>query len=254
MKTSKNLYFTLNVDTKTKLDAIKFLGFDEFFTGINDKDETLSFEEQMEYAQKIDLPCTMVHCSYVAPDLDSIWLPEEHGDKVIDDYIRQINRCGIYTKNFVVHLHGTKNGIISQIGLERIKKLLLTCEKYNLNLCVENLYSDKEIDYIFSNISHPLLKICYDSGHKNCLTPNLALCEKYNKYITALHLHENNGESDEHKHISTNSIVFKRLTKEINILNHDIVLSSEAKCKNESWKEHLQGDLSALKELGKFQK
>ena len=251
MKTSKSLYFNSNVDTKTKLDTIKSLGYDEFFTGINDKKETLSLKEQFGYAQKIGLSCTMVHCSYFSPSLNSIWLDGRFGDDVIDDYINQIKICGNLTKNFVVHLHGSKETVTSKIGLERIKRLLHACEKYNLNLCVENLYSEEEIPYIFQNISHPLLKICYDSGHKNCLTPNLPICEKYGKYISVLHLHENDGKSDEHKKLSIGSPVFLKLQNEIKFIDKSVVLASESRCKDENWQEFLKADLATMKNLEK---
>ena len=83
--------------------------------------------------------------------------------------------------------------------------------------------------YIFQNISHPLLKICYDSGHKNCLTPNLQICEKYGKYISVLHLHENDGKSDEHKKLSIGSPVFLKLQNEIKFIDKSVVLASESK-------------------------
>ena len=251
MKTSKSLYFNLNVDSKTKLDTIKSLGYDEFFTGINDAKETLQFKEQLAYANKIGLQCTMVHCSYFSPSLNSIWLAGKAGDDVIDDYINQINMCGTLSKNFVVHLHGSKESVTSQIGIERIKRLLSACEKYNLNLCVENLYSDKEIPYIFQNLSHPLLKICYDSGHKNFFTPSFDLCEKYGKYIAVLHLHENDGNRDEHKKLSIGSPVFLKLKNEIKFIDKNVVLASESKCKEENWQEYLKEDLFAMKNLEK---
>lgn len=254
MKTSMNLYFNSNIDTKTKLDTIKELGFDEFFTGIYDKKETMSFEEQMEYAKKIGLKCTMVHCAYYEPKLNSFWLEGQDGDDIADDLINQIGRCGKYTKNFVVHLNGSKESTVSKIGLERIKRILKACENHNLNFCVENLYSDKEIPYIFENISHPLLKICYDSGHRNFLTPNFDICERYGKYITVLHLHENNGLQDEHKKLSVGSPVFNKLKKEINMMNDDVVLASEARGVCENWKEYINSDLKTLKELGKYKK
>ena len=178
----------------------------------------------------------------------------EIGDEVEKSYINQIELCGKYTKNFVVHLNGSKECTVSKIGLERIKRILKACEKHNLNFCDENLYSDKEIPYIFENISHPLLKICYDSGHRNFLTPNFDICERYGKYITVLHLHENNGLQDEHKKLSVGSPVFNKLKKEINMMNDDVVLASEARGVCENWKEYINSDLKTLKELGKYKK
>ena len=251
MKKSMNLYFNPTINTKEKLDAIKLLGFDEFFTGIYDTKETMPLKEQIFYAKSIGLKCTMIHCSYNEPKLNNFWLENKEGEQIAIDYINQINLCGDYTKNFVVHLNGSINSITSKIGIERIKKILKNCEKFDINLCIENLYSEKEIPYIFSNISHPLLKICYDTGHKNFLTPNFNICEKYGKYIACLHLHENNGIKDEHKKLSIGSKVFNRLLSEINFIDDRVVLSSEAKYVNDDWKDYLANDLKALTTLAK---
>ena len=251
MKKSVNNYFNSNIDMKEKLDAIKKLGFDEFFMGMYDKKESLSWIEQLEFAKQIGLGCTMIHCSYNEPMLDSFWLDSKEGDFVENDYREQILLCGKYTKNFVVHLNGSKNSVVSQIGLERIKRLLKCCEQFGVNFCVENLYSDAEIPFIFNNISHPLLKICYDCGHKNFLTPDFDLCKEYGKFVSCLHLHENDGTKDEHKHLTVGSKVFNNLKKDFKYLSDDIVLASEAKIFDENWKEYLKQDLLALNSLNK---
>ena len=145
MKKSINLYFNTNVDTITKLNYIKKTGNEEFYTGYNDSVESLSIEKQLDYAKKIGLNCTMIHCSYIEKDLNNFWLNNEIGENVLNNYLSQIERCKNLTKNFVVHLNGNKDSIVSEIGLTRIKKLLSLCEKYNINLCIENLYSYDEI-------------------------------------------------------------------------------------------------------------
>ena len=252
MKTSMNLYFNIKIATKTKFDAIKATGFNEFFTGIYDKHETMKFDEQMQYAEQIGLKCSMVHCSYNAPLVDSFWLDGQDGENVVNDYIRQIEQCGRYTKNFVVHLNASKNSIVSEIGIERIKRMLNACEKYDLNLCVENLYSSIEIPYIFARISHPLLKICYDSGHNHHFTPGFKLCENYGKYVTALHIHENDGSADQHKTLSIGSPVFNQLKDELRYVSNDVALASEARVPGEDLQVYLNQDINSLKKLNEL--
>ena len=254
MKTSVNLYFTWAVDTKTKMDTIKTLGYDEFFTGIYDAKETMTFEEQMQYAQKIGLPCTMVHCSYYEPRLNNFWLDGQVGEDIVNDYINQIERCGKFTQNFVVHLNRSSDCPVSQVGLVRLQKLLRVCEKYNLNLCVENLCSTNEIPYIFTELQHPLLKICFDSGHHHWLMANFDICQDYGKYITTLHLHENNGTADEHKKLTVDSPVFNYLKNGLCYVASDVVLASELKLKDtiQNWQDYLRQNLDSLKELEKL--
>lgn len=249
MKKSMNIYFGKGINTKEKLDYIKKIGFDEFFTGYYDKNETMTWKEQIEYAKSIGLDCTMLHCSYKEPLLDSFWLEGETGDFVENDFKKQILACGNYVKNFVVHLNGSKNCVVSNVGLERIKRLLAVCEQYGLNFCVENLYIDTEIPFIFKNISHPLLKICYDCGHKNFLTPNFDLCKDYGKYVTCLHLHENDGTKDEHKTLVVGSKVYGKLQNDLKYLDKDISLASEARAFSENWRKCVKENLNVFKTL-----
>ena len=252
MKTSMNLYFKTTLDTKVKFDAIKAAGFNEFFTGMYDQKETLKFKEQIDYANQIGLKCTMVHCCYYEPKLNSFWLDGQSGDEVMNDYIDQINKCGKYTKNFVVHLNGSYESVVSEIGLERIKQMLRACEKYNLNLCVENLFSAVEIPYIFSHIKHPLLKICYDCGHNNVFTHGFEICKEYGKYITVLHLHENDGSADQHKTLSVGSHVFEKLKNDLQYIDSSVVLASEARVPADNWQDYLRQDQNSLSKLSKL--
>lgn len=232
MKKSVNLYFNYNIDTIKKLDAIKTLGYDEFFTGVYDNQETLKFLEQITYAKKLGLRCSMVHCSYYEPKLNNFWLDNDIGEQVLNSYLEQIKMCRGISKNFVVHLNGSKQSIVSEIGLNRIKKLLKECEKHDINLCIENLYSDKEIPYIFDNIKHKNLKICFDIGHKNCLTPNFDLMKDYGEFVTVLHLHDNDGKKDLHNIIGTGTIDWEYFAKQMTNRD-DLVLCSEVKQKDD---------------------
>ena len=164
----------------------------------------------------------------------------------------QINKIGEYTNNFVVHLSGSDEVVHTPIGLQRINRLLKTCEKYNINLAVENLYTENEIRYIFNNLSHPLLKICFDCGHKNFLTKNFDLLGEYGRYVSVLHIHDNNGITDEHKIIGTGNINLKQLAKQLS--KYNLIYSAEIKVidKGLDLKEVLQSNKDALFNLYKL--
>ena len=55
--------------------------------------------------------------------------------------------------------------------------------------------------------------------------------------------------TDEHKKLTTTSMVFNRIKKEIALLNEDTVLSCEVKYKGENWKQYLLENYKALKQL-----
>lgn len=246
MKKSINLYFNYNVDTIKKFDTIKKIGYDEFFTGIYQNPETINFNEQIQYSKKLGLKCSMVHCLYFESNLNSFWLDDEIGEQILNSYIDQIKMCRNVTKNFVVHLNGNKQSVVSEIGLNRIKKLLKECEKYDINLCIENLYSENEIPYIFKNIQHKNLKICFDIGHKNCLTPNFDVLKDYGAFVTVLHLHDNDGKKDLHNIIGTGTIDWQIFAKQM-ANRDDLVLCSEVKQKDDTnFKEYLIKNFNAL--------
>ena len=252
MKKSVNIYFNCDINSKDKIDSFKKSGYDEFYVGIYDAKETMSWLEQIKYANSIGLTCTMIHCSYYEPKLNNFWLENEIGEEICNSYIQQIESCHNYTKNFVVHLNGDYNSIISQIGLNRIRKILEVCEKYNVNLCIENLYSEKEIPFIFENIKHKNLKICLDFGHQHFLTPNFDILKDYNEYISVLHIHDNNGIKDEHKIIGQGNINWQKIAFDLKS-RKDLILASEIKSNDiENYKSVIEENLHQLEWLNEL--
>ena len=247
-KTSINLYYNTKLDSKYKIDLIKKLGFDEFFTGVYDAHETMSAIEQIVYAKSLGLKCTMLHCSYTEQDLNDFWFDNEIGDRVFNSYVEQIRTHKGLMDNFVVHLNGSFNSPLTEFGLDRIGKLLEICEECNTNLCIENLYSDEEIPYIFRNISHPRLKICFDTGHRNFLTPNFDVLEDYGKYVTVLHIHDNHGETDEHIVCGEGTIDWEEFAQQL-AKYPEIVLSAEVKTNDKNKDTLITDQVNAFQKL-----
>lgn len=245
MKKSIGLYFNNNKLEKDKLLKIKEIGFDEFFADIFDMGEDLSLKDQCEFAKSIGLKCTMIHCLYYEPDLHFFWEECARGDKICDDYCNQIRKIKGLTENFVVHLNADKNQSQSKVGLKRIKQMLAVCEEIKVNLCIENLYSETEIPYIFENINHKRLKICYDVGHQNFLTPNFEILKNYHAYIEVLHLHDNHGISDEHLICGYGNINWASFAKDLKLLPN-IVLSAEIRQNNYYGEEFLKDAYNSL--------
>lgn len=248
MKKSINLYFNNTIPTKEKLDAIKQCGYDEFFTGINETNETMTLKEQCEYAKQLGLNCTMIHCSYDEKILDNFWLKNKVGTYVYKNYARQIKKAHKYTKNFVVHLHGDNQSTTSSIGLKRLQKLVNLCKKYDMNLCVENLYSETELPYIFQHIKDKHLKMCVDYGHINFLTPHATFVDKYNSLIAVVHIHDNKGKKDSHRIIGQGNIDWENVAKGLS-KKTNIVLSSEIKYNSANYKKTLEDNFVTLQNL-----
>lgn len=251
MKKSINLYCNTILTTKEKIQAIKQAGYDEFFTGFNTHNEDLNHIDQIKFAKSVGLNCTMIHCKYDNSILHDFWDIGKNGHKIFLDFKKQIKSCKNLTKNFAIHLNSYHPFQGSIIGLKRIIKLLKICEKLNINLCVENLNTEDCIRFIFANLSHPKLKICYDIGHKNVRTPSFDIAKEYGPLIEVLHIHQNNGVIDEHKPLTLNSKVYKMLKNDLNYLKDNIVLSCELKFLNDNFDQRLKSNLNVLNTLQK---
>ena len=227
MKKSVNLYFAKSKAQKAKIEEIKAVGFDEFFLGVADATEDLSLTDLVNYAKKLGLKCTMIHCSY-DDRVRYFWEDGIEGEQVCEDYCAQIKQCKGLTENFVVHLHFELGQETSKIGLARIQKMLKVCDECNLNLCVENLLSVDEIPYIFKHLQHEKLKICFDSGHQNFAMPGFDLLEQYSDYVTVLHLHDNHGVIDDHLPCGEGTTNWEKIAQKLKFIPN-IVLSSEVK-------------------------
>lgn len=247
-KTSINLYYNTELDTRYKINLIKELGYDEFHTGVYDKFETMSASEQINYAKTLGLKCTMLHCSYTEKELNDFWLDTEVGDNLFKNYANQILTHKGLMDNFVVHLNGSFNSPLTELGLVRIRKLLALCDECNTNLCIENLYSDKEIPYIFKNLQHPRLKICFDTGHRNFLTPNFDILKDYGEYVSVLHIHDNHGKTDEHIVCGEGTINWEDFSRSISQFPN-IVLSAEVKSNEQNKETLIQDQITAFKNL-----
>jgi len=132
---------------------------------------------------------------YQAKELSHFWEKGKRGEVLVKNLKKDIklaNKHGFSC--LVVHLKGR----YTQIGEQRLLKVLNICEKYNVNLAVENLDNEKLFVKIFEKLNHPNLKFCYDLGHHNLWMKNIDLLEVYGNKLVALHLHSNMGKCDTH--------------------------------------------------------
>ena len=127
------------------------------------------------------------------------------------------------------------NGEISQPGytfeqyqgtiIRSLKELVPLAEKLGMTICIENIWTDittpESLLAILKGVDSPHVGICYDAGHANLMArargfeksaPKSTFLEKQGKpvpyddkilekllpYVVNCHLHDNNGQTDEH--------------------------------------------------------
>lgn len=197
MHKGMRFYFGYKIDKKQRAKLIKDAGFDSVITSNDKKYQKLngSLRFQVKQFKKHGLRPSSLHMRYETEDLPYFWLQGRKGEKLKKTLIQDVKHAKKFGFNcVVVHLIGS----YSEVGKERLLKVLEICQKLNIPLAVENIGEKEIFNDVLKNISHPMLKICFDVGHQNFVDKNFDVVKNYDKSIIALHLHNNNGEKDQH--------------------------------------------------------
>ncbi len=123
------------------------------------------------------------------------------------EMMQKLNATGV----LVMHQPRIKtNSSPEEIALKRrqfesLKKsmdeIIPILEKMDAKLALENMPGDtwEFLRYLLDNYPSERIGFCFDSGHANINLKNqFKECEEYRSRIMAVHLHDNNAESDQH--------------------------------------------------------
>lgn len=206
--------FFTELSMKRRLELMKKAGFNTFMMSLDRGHEkfTATLEEIVELCKKIDLEIETGHAPYKDPDVNTFWSEDKEGDIIEEMYMESLRFASKHNiKNVVFHMHFENDYELNEAGIKRLKRMVKYAEENNVNVAVENLYSYKELEYIFQAIKSPNLGMCFDSGHENFLTKNADFLHKFGNRLKAVHLHDNNGIKDEHKTPFTGTINWKNI-------------------------------------------
>jgi sugar phosphate isomerase/epimerase len=105
-----------------------------------------------------------------------------------------------------------------KILIGNLKEIVRLGKKYGIEIGLENSWKDsicikpEEILKIVRKV--PGLKVVLDIGHTNAARLNpIKYLEKIRKYLSAVHIHDNKGNFDEHASIGKGNIKFKEFFK-----------------------------------------
>lgn len=214
MKKGICFYFGVLNDIEERVQMIKAAGFDSIITNADDRFvfQNGKITKQVSLFKKYGLKLSSLHMRYKKEDLTNFFLDNNVGKKLeknLKDDIKIAARYGF--KCVVVHL----NGEYSQVGFDRLKRLLNFAEKKNVPIALENLNDDRAFCYIMENFNHPYLKFCYDAGHNNAFHPEMDYLDKFGDRLICVHLHDNDGKSDLHTLNEFGTINWKNLAKKL---------------------------------------
>lgn len=197
MEKGMRFYFGYNIKKNKRALLIKQAGFDRVITS-NDKkyqkiNGTLRF--QVKQILKHGLKPSSLHMRYETEELPFFWQKGKKGAKLTKTLIKDVKNAKKYGFTcVVVHLAGE----YSIIGENRFLKVLNVCQKLNIPLAIENIGEKNIFLDIHKNIQHPMLKVCFDSGHQNFIDKDYDIIQNFDDKIIALHLHNNDGNTDQH--------------------------------------------------------
>jgi sugar phosphate isomerase/epimerase len=192
-----SFYFGYEIEPKERAKMIKNAGFESIMTNADkrlDKSNG-SIRKQIHYLKKYNLKPSSLHMAYKTSELPNFWMDNKIGDKLEKGLIKDLKTAKKYGFNcVVVHLVGK----YSEIGINRLKRILIIARKLNVYLAIENIDCQRLFVKVMDSIDDEYLKFCYDSGHNNAFDYGYPYLEKYGNRLITLHLHDNDGKADQH--------------------------------------------------------
>lgn len=188
-----------NVTPKQTIYAIKQAGYDGVFLQWYNKDWEFSQENQLKLCRDLGLEIAFVHLGYKG--INNIWNEGEEGDALVESYLKDLEVCKKNNIDLVV-MHLTSKSVApppSQIGITRLQKIVDYAEKLNIKIAFENTKIWGYLEYTFKYIKNPNAGVCFDSGHCHCHFDDKFNWELFKNKIFAVHLHDNDKSSDQHK-------------------------------------------------------
>ena len=221
-------YKNVNATPIETLDTIKECGFNNVFLKWYDEDWSISQFQQAEYCKKIGLNITFAHLGY--QNVSYIWSPDKVYDSFVDRYCNDLDDLKKYDINLaVMHTSGRKQLFtINEIGLNRFKAIVEHAYKLGITIAFENTSFKQDLEYLLDNLKdYDNVGLCFDSGHYHVYFKDDFDLIKYKDRIKCIHLHDNDGLSDQHIIPFDGNINWNNIMKQLDICNYKGPLTLE---------------------------
>jgi len=249
MKKGIYSWFGYALPFEERIKLIKSAGFDSVMLWWGDDNVAIN-------GLKINQPAIVASCGLAIENahlpfsgINVLWEDTTDGDVYESNIKNAIKECSQYgIKTVIMHItNGFKLPNLSNIMLDRIRRIAVVAKEHNVKLALENLKVVPALDFILANIKDENVGFCYDSGHHNCFASDIDLLGKYGNRLFAIHLHDNFGETDMHMLPYDGNIDWEKVYDGIKKSNYHGALTLEL----EASKYHPYDDLSAEEYLAK---
>lgn len=178
-----------------KLDALKRVGWDGFFTGWSPE---MNVAEIAAKARKLGLLYQSIHAPFNR--VDCMWLEGEAGEQYLQMLINCVTDCA---KNgiplTVIHaIIGFDKHNPSDLGIDRFDRLCEHADRLGVKLGFENTEGDEYLHRILTELNgHPSCGFCWDTGHEMCYNHSRDLMALYGDRLVGTHINDNLGITGE---------------------------------------------------------
>lgn len=150
-------------------------------------------------AEREGLPVDNVHLT--GKKTTAIWFPESEGDEVVERYQKEME---------IALAHGVSRGVMhvtwgftpvtySDIGMERLHRLVDHADKVGFTVCIENSAYPELFHVAMEAFHAPHARFTFDTGHWNAFFDHDdPIYEKYGERMLITHLADNEGKRDLH--------------------------------------------------------
>lgn len=137
--------------------------------------------------------------------------------------------------------------------IENAKRSIRTIDRltreFGVTACLENMPSFKfmigrtaeELAYLVDGTE---MKICFDIGHANTMNQTDEIIDLLGDRIRNVHIHDNNGENDDHMTIGDGNIEFKPILKRLSKYKGNHIIESRSLASAVVSRERLKGLLT----------
>ena len=223
----------LEVTPFETIDAIKEAGFNDVFVQWYNKDWNTNQQEQLDYIRKQGLNIIFAHLGY--QNINAIWEEGTVGDELVTRFKNDLDICKENGFDMVI-MHLTAKLLappFGKIGLARIKEITTHAKKLGIKVAFENTRHKGYLEYIVSNIPDDNVGICFDSGHYHTHFDDEFDFEFFKGRIFAIHLHDNDKNSDQHLTPYDGTIDWDWLLTNLKKANYDGPITMELCYRNE---------------------
>jgi len=221
------------------IDAIKAAGFKHVFLQWYNKDWEISQQQQYDYVKQCGLIIDAAHLGYQG--INNLWLDNEIGEAMIERYKNDIQICSdLGIKLVMMHLTAKSEApIYNEIGIRRLQKIADFAQQLGVKIAFENTKIKGYLEYVIEHINNENVGICFDAGHCHAHFEDEFNYDLFKGRIFAIHLHDNEGTSDQHLIPFEGTIDWKKVLGELKRCGYEGPITLELCYRNEYLKQDL---------------